>query len=44
LSDFTEALEKAKIGDTVSLKVQRESGTVNVPIQVVDIGDKSGRE
>jgi 2-alkenal reductase len=44
LSDFTEALEKAKIGDTVSLKVQRQSGTVNVPIKVVDIGDKSGRE
>jgi len=44
LSDFIEALEKTKIGDTVSLKVQRQSGTVNVPIQVVDIGDRVGRE
>jgi 2-alkenal reductase len=44
LSDFIEALEKAKIGDTVSLKVQRDTRTVEVPIQVVDIGEQRGRE
>ena len=27
LSDFTDALEKAKIGETVSLKIQRDSAT-----------------
>jgi 2-alkenal reductase len=41
LSDFTDALEKTKIGDTVSLKVQRHSGTVDVAVQVIDIGEKS---
>jgi 2-alkenal reductase len=44
LSDFTEALEKTKIGDTVSLKVQRDSSTVDVAVQVIDIGEKSTGE
>jgi 2-alkenal reductase len=44
LSDFTEVLEKTKIGETVSLKVQRESRTVDVAVQVIDIGEKSTAE
>jgi 2-alkenal reductase len=44
LSDFTDALEKTKIGDTVSLKVQRNSGTVDLAVQVIDIGEKNSGE
>src|SRR4051794_4751861 len=33
LSDFTDALEKAKIGETVSLKIQRDSASVDVAVQ-----------
>jgi S1-C subfamily serine protease len=44
LSDFTDALEKTKIGDTVSLKIQRNSGTVELAVQVIDIGEKNSGE
>jgi 2-alkenal reductase len=44
LSDFTDAIEKTKIGDTVSLKVQRDSGTVDLAVQVIDIGEKNSGE
>ena len=44
LSDFTAALEKVKIGQTVALKIQRESGTIDITVEVIDLGDRADRD
>jgi 2-alkenal reductase len=44
LSDFTEALERAKIGGILELRILREGERIVVPVQVIDLGEQAARD
>jgi 2-alkenal reductase len=43
LSDLTDRLEKARVGDTVSLTILRDSRSQTLEIAVVDVGEQAAR-